>query len=360
MRLCPLCSSAELYPLYTYPLTWGGFQTVVSCKFCGMVFASVGKNVNYQDSIYQQPGAVGSGVSHYDRARLDWIGEFLNDFLKTDSRIVDVGCAQGGLLEEFKAWGKTNLTGMDPSEHCCAITNGKGFNVIHGGIGDEIEPADCIILSHVLEHVLDVRGATDWIQNRLTDGGFAYIETPDASRYHEFGNPFLDFNSEHINHFSLNHLLASLAGGKMRVVSAGERTINLTNGKPYPACYVLAKKSKPLKESIDCYIAISEEALDRFNESIALQLGDARECIIWGAGEYMTHIANLEIFKRVKIAQVVDRNDSLQGKLSCGFEVEPTELACSGLPIVIASLVAAESIKKDIEKMGLNNQVITL
>ncbi len=360
MRLCPLCSSAELYPLYTYPPTWGGYQTVVSCKFCGMVFASVSKKVNYQDSIYQQPGAIGSGQSKHDALRLEEIAIRLIERVFEGSRIVDVGCAQGGLLYALKNYGFTNLTGMDPSEHCCAITNGKGFNVIHGGIGDEIEPADCIILSHVLEHVLDVRGATDWIQNRLTDGGFAYIETPDASRYHEFGNPFLDFNSEHINHFSLNHLLASLAGGRMRVVSAGERTIHLTNGKPYPACYVLAKKSKSLKESIDCYIAISEEALDRFNESIALQLGDAKECILWGAGEYMTHIANLEIFKRVKIARVIDRNESLWGYPACGVTVDAPITCHPKLPIVIASLVAAESIKRDIEKMGLKNQVITL
>ena len=57
-----ICSSADLYPLYTYPLTWGGYQTVVNCKFCGMIFASADRKVNYQDSIYQQPGAIGSRV----------------------------------------------------------------------------------------------------------------------------------------------------------------------------------------------------------------------------------------------------------------------------------------------------------
>ena len=360
MRLCPLCSSAELSPLYTYPLTSGGFQTVVSCKFCGMVFSSIHAPVDYSNSVYQRPGAIGTGENEHDKNRLMGLAHKLDDYVGHRSRIVDVGCAQGGLLASLKNYGYTNLTGMDPSEHCCAITNGKGFNVIHGGIGDEIEPADCIILSHVLEHVEDVRGTTDWIQNSLTDGGYVYIEVPDASRYAEFDIPFLDFNSEHINHFSLNHLLASLAGGKMRVVSAGERTIYLSNGKPYPAIYVIAKKSMPLKESIDCYIATSEEALDRFNESIALQLGDARECILWGAGEYMTHIANLEIFKRVKIVAVVDRNESLHAKIRCGVMVCPPEAVVVNLPIVVASLVAGESVKRDIEKIGLKNQVITL
>ena len=150
--------------------------------------------------------------------------------------------------------------------------------------------------------------------------------------------PFLDFNSEHINHFSPNHLLASLAGGKMRVVSAG-RTIRLTNGKPTPlpsTCWLQeVYASQEIHRLLYCNF---RRALDRFNESIALQLGDAKECIIWGAGEYMTHIANLEIFKRVKIVQVVDRNQALWGKPSCGLNVMPTDLVLTNHPIVIAPL----------------------
>ena len=156
---------------------------------------------------------------------------------------------------------------MDPSEHCCAITNGKGFNVIHGGIGDEIDPADCIIPSHVLEHVEDVRGATDWVQNSLAGGGLSvYIEVPDASRYQEFDIPFLDFNSEHINHFSPESTCWRSLGGGQDARCVGGRTYHPPDQRQALPCHLtcLARKSMPLKESIDCYIATSEEALDRF------------------------------------------------------------------------------------------------
>ena len=45
---------------------------------------------------------------------------------------------------------------------------------------------DCVILSHTLEHVQDVRGALLWIEKRLKPNGIVYIETPDAARYVDF------------------------------------------------------------------------------------------------------------------------------------------------------------------------------
>lgn len=359
MRSCPICFSIDRTPIFASSLTCGDTQTILVCNDCGMVYASVERGVDYdKESIYSLPGAIGSGESPFDKQRLKGVSYLLASLeIPYDASILDIGCAQGGLLTALRDLGFTNLYGIDPSQHCVDATARKGFNASIGYLGSRHTPkADLTTLSHVLEHVEDVRGALKSIQSPLL-----YVEVPDASRYAEFENPFLDFNSEHINHFSLPHLLAALEYEGFHILHAGRRIMPLTSGRPYPAIWVLAQRSPSLKASIDTYIKKSQAELARMDDFIGRSLpASATECAIWGAGEYMTFIASLPIFRQVKIVQVVDRNPALQGKVACGVRVELPYQVRPNLPIVIASLVAKESIKRDIKSMNLPNQVITI
>ena len=357
MRACPVCFSINSRPLFSYRLTQGGEQAILCCDQCGMVFATVAEKVNYAtESIYTLPGALGSGESPYDRLRLLGIATRL-DFLgiPKDARILDIGCAQGGLLSALRDHGFTNLFGIDPAKACVDATAAKGIPASLGYLGSRHLPeSDLTILSHVLEHVEDVSGALKSVPSPKV-----YIEVPDASRYVEFPIPFLDFNSEHINHFSLSHLTRAVENAGFNVIHSGPRDITLTSGKPYPAIWVVAERRESLSLKVERYIHQSREALEKMNDSLFMQLGSATECVMWGAGEYMTHVASLPVFRRVRIAQVVDRNPTLWGKEACGVVVEPTSQV-KDLPIVIATLVAIEAIKRDIVAMGLKNKVVTI
>ena len=58
-----------------------------------------------------------------------------------------------------------------------------------------------------MEHVRDVKPALASLERFMTGRALIYVEVPDASRYAAFAwSPFQDFNSEHINHFSLASL----------------------------------------------------------------------------------------------------------------------------------------------------------
>jgi predicted SAM-dependent methyltransferase len=66
---------------------------------------------------------------------------------------------------------------------------------------------DCVVLSHVLEHVYDIPSFFAAARRLLTPGGYLYLETPDATRYDQYlYAPFQEFNTEHINHFSARAL----------------------------------------------------------------------------------------------------------------------------------------------------------
>ena len=60
-----------------------------------------------------------------------------------------------------------------------------------------------MILTSVLEHVLDVKSAISALVSVCADDGRIFLEVPDAAGYADYlYAPFQDFNTEHINHFS--------------------------------------------------------------------------------------------------------------------------------------------------------------
>jgi len=98
--------------------------------------------------------------------------------------------------------------------------------------------SDMIVLSHVLEHVFDVRSTIASLLDILTPEGRLYIEVSDPARYDAAAYPpFYFFDSEHINHLDEVALrnLASMVG--LAVEKIGKKFITLQNGSAYPAIY---------------------------------------------------------------------------------------------------------------------------
>ena len=63
IRPCPACLSLKRAQLFTYTLSNGQLQTIYSCLPCGMIYCSVPSAVDYAHSIYEAPGAIGSGTN---------------------------------------------------------------------------------------------------------------------------------------------------------------------------------------------------------------------------------------------------------------------------------------------------------
>jgi SAM-dependent methyltransferase len=366
-----------------HPLADG--YDVLCCEACGFVFADTTVSQKEYDEFYRNCSkyedgqtSTGGGGSRWDLQRLReqaaTIAEIVGD---RDARILDVGCANGGLLRALQELGYCRLTGLDPSPVCAANT------CLHAGIYAEagslanlppdFGPFDCIILSHVLEHVQDLRAAIGAVRLLLTRQGCVYLEVPDAMRYADFlAAPFQDFNTEHINHFS-GTCLANLArSAGLTLQQEGTRLIEGPHPLPYPAVYGFFRpRSGPasrlvhetgLRGKILEYIALSRSMMEQIEERLRPAVKSGQELIVWGTGQLALKLLAETSLGSARIAAFVDGNPINHGRLLCGRRIlAPEQVAGLPYPIVITSTLHEEEIVSTIRnRLRLPNQVITL
>ena len=123
LRACPVCEHRQIEPLHNqqfvvqenHPLSAG--YVVAHCATCGFVYADVAASQADNDTFYatlskydDAATSTGSGDSPNDRERLAGTAEILSGVLPHhEVRILDIGCAGGGLLYALQQRGYRNL-----------------------------------------------------------------------------------------------------------------------------------------------------------------------------------------------------------------------------------------------------------
>lgn len=98
------------------------------------------------------------------------------------NRILDVGCAAGDLLMNYRDLG-WSVKGIEMSANAVEVAHGRGLDVHHGTVFDEpFEKGafDRVILSHVIEHVLEPAEFLRRCGEYLAPGGILELATPNA------------------------------------------------------------------------------------------------------------------------------------------------------------------------------------
>lgn len=195
----------------------------------------------------------GGGNTKWDRERLKRVANDLAYFIDKEAAVLDIGCANGGLLAILKEQGYANLTGLDQSQACVDYLNKSvGIRAIQGGIfnlefenkGFVQEKFELVILSHVLEHICDLQLALDFIGDKLEKNAFLYVETPDAANYFRYPQvPFYYFDSEHINHFDLEHLKLLFEPKGYLVEWHNKKEVPVSDDILYPSVAILFRKA---------------------------------------------------------------------------------------------------------------------
>lgn len=392
LRACPVCGfgSGEVLCTLRAIIPRGynlqGSCDIVCCKNCAFCYADVkaaqkdydnfyAKHSKYTDKKISSGGNLTSWGREYLKKTACNISEALED---RKAAILDIGCANGGLLAELKEAGYHNLTGVDPSPDCVLNVRAQGFKAHTGsifskGLSDLAnEEFDCVVLSHVLEHIYDLKGAVSIVIGKLRAGGLLYVEAPDASRYADFYKvPYYYFDYEHINHFDENSLANLFLRFSLKPRVSAKREITASSNDLYPAVYAVYEKtnspvygkgvvrSLAVRDNIIKYIKLSQQdnILNQLN-----QLAESGEPIaVWGAGSYTVRLLSDSALSNCNIAYFVDNDRNKQGMILNSLRVYPPEkLKSHRGPIVVSSALFSNDILDDIKKMGLNNKVLVL
>jgi SAM-dependent methyltransferase len=350
---------------------------VVKCRSCGFAYADVLPNQSCLDSYY--------GSAAYDAGKLESESEIkrsvhsvnnILSYIGANDTILDIGCGTGTILGLLKRKGFRNLAGLDPSEECSRIAKEKhGVHVNRGGLSDELDIGqfDFVILSHVLEHIQDLRKIVFRLHDFLRPGGRLYIEVPDAYNFLSLADPqtgsgwdfskdlFAQFCPEHVNFFSCTslHNLMRRTGFE-KVFLESQMSVLGVVASVWAQSPVVPDTL--IEERLCKYVEESKSVFKDIVPKIEGIVSKGDEILVWGAGLHTQRLLANTNLANAKICAFIDSNPVFRQQQLAGKPIlGPGDLSSQPpLPILISSRRLQDEIEKQIKDMGLKNELILL
>jgi len=234
---CDLCGSDD-YKVICRKARFNRDAFNVLCKKCGLVYINPRMDPaeyrefykNEYHILYDQSLKPPEEFIKKQLERGRTILNFAGDWLENGVKILDVGCAAGGILKIFKDEKKAEASGIEPSIGYSEYAREKfGLKVFTGtaeefisGKGKNTEIYDFIILSHVIEHFLSPSKTLKEISTLLKDNGKIYIEVP--SIMNPYGKLSYFFEDAHPYTFSPATIRLLLYKTGFRILKFDERS----------------------------------------------------------------------------------------------------------------------------------------
>lgn len=361
---------------------------IVACEACGFVYAdTTGSQCDYdryyyEHSKYEDPiVATGGSQNPYDHARIEAQADRIAAQIGKDARILDIGCASGGLLLALRVRGYQYLHGVDGARACIEQLSSQGIPATLSRLSElhqsDLQEGsfDLIVLSHVLEHVVDLKQLLTTARSMLAENGKIYVETPDASRYDPISFvPYYFFDSEHINHFNTRSLgiLAQTVG--LYPIANGQTTLEVAEAMHYPACWVWLSLDEeticmvmerveevPLHARIRKYIADSS-ARESYPILATLEKSQA-PVIVWGAGSFAQRLFRRTALGRCNIIGIADKDINKRGQSFAGHIVSSPETLLKSHPditLLVAAAVQFDAIVEEAQNLSSTGNIIRL
>ena len=202
---CLLCGKGELQYVRRYRTnsSYGKEvfhkSTLAVCRHCGFVQAVSRPPFDVLADYYVQDyrqGCICTGggdvadISEYPKDNLYYynrgqsIAELLHDYVRKEApRILDVGAGYGHILYALgQQFPDSERVAIEYSEICVPFLESLKIQVhtrpVEEALADNRKPFDLVVLSHVLEHLLDPVPVLKLIREHLAPGGVLYIEVP--------------------------------------------------------------------------------------------------------------------------------------------------------------------------------------
>jgi len=156
--------------------------------------------------------------------------KYLKPYLKGNT-LFEIGSGEGFVLELFEK-NNYDVFGIEASKENLNIIqkrlrNGK----IQTGFAEDISKInkkfDIIILSHVLEHLVDCRKVLLNIKNLLIDEGLFFIEVPNCEHFETLEHSI--FTQPHLHHFTMHSLQKLLKDLNFEIVQTDIFSANVVS-----------------------------------------------------------------------------------------------------------------------------------
>jgi SAM-dependent methyltransferase len=204
------------------------------CNICELVQITPNVDDDFLFSNYRYISSV--GMTEHFKSLVFWLME--NNYIKKDSKILEIGSNDGTLLSQLKIHGFDAL-GVDPAANINEIAKSKGLNVVTGFFSmktlDDLKlrnKFNVIISCNSFAHISNIQSVAQGISRALTEDGLFVVEVQSLAALVD--KKAFDFiYHEHKFYYSiksLNNLMKSVGlhtvggclinthGGSMRLV----------------------------------------------------------------------------------------------------------------------------------------------
>lgn len=215
---CPLCGSLERKHLYAS--RDGGAFGVCGCRQCDFAYLAPRVVEKQMLSLYERDDyfgrSDGEGYTDYSKqedALRRTFRRLVAHLVKegfTGEALLEIGCGFGYLLDEARPYFQRRY-GTDFSGNAVRSAQRFATEVWLGGVDSvpEYDQFDCVIATHVIEHVYHPRAFVEALVHRLKPGGKILIAAPDFGGFWRklMGNRWPSFKfPEHVLYFDANSL----------------------------------------------------------------------------------------------------------------------------------------------------------
>jgi SAM-dependent methyltransferase len=316
-----------------------GKLTILKCEKCSFYFSCSNSNEFDYNKYYSTHNNYSTPTSA-STSKNEKCSYFLFENLdSTVNTVVDYGCGNGQLSDLLME--KYEVTRYDV------------------GYPDVTNQYDCLVLSHVLEHIYNPKSFINSVSKYIRDGGYIYIEVPNAEKYEVHGNtygPLQEINIEHINFFSPYSLTKLLIDLGFMPEKIKECAFTLS-GYEYPVIRGLFKK-RTVSMSFERYLDIGSNYLSTLETNLPEING---RVFLYGCGQLLYKVIPI-LQKKYNIINIADDNNLLINKTLNGINIISTRELTQGLTsddtVIVTSSVHFDRIKLKLLSLNVSSSII--
>lgn len=338
MRPCPVCESparTEIFSMsYRIPDGWPLPSEIhwYTCDACEMLYGDGDFNQAMLDEYYLK--YYGYGVNNPDN-----VERLKDDALRMWLRTYEQGKESTVILDFGGA-------GDDGKSIIAETLSMKSYiKVVCANAGDVLPyPVDVIYASHVIEHIYDLPQTMEKLNGALAPDGLLIIDGPDATGLLlKWKMPILDFNTKHINHFTLRNYLDL----------GHHHGFELVHLKQYelegaPAYQLHFRRLDVEKASALHIIRNVDQKIQKLKEI-------KQPVNIWGLGDITwCLLTSVDL----DVLDYIDNDPAYRGQTYNGKSVQ--ERPTNDAPIVIMAQGQRKRLIENIRKAGVKNQIIEI